>query len=106
MGDMADMLLDGTCDEQTGEYIGQPVGYPRTMQKDCYNTMQRKDNPTKGVLNFLRNKGHVKKKEQTEIIRKFLTSIDVESSNLSKVKMCETISKDFGKFIKFLHTIN
>lgn len=32
MGDCADMLLDGTCDYITGEYIGEPCGYPRTMQ--------------------------------------------------------------------------
>lgn len=32
MGDCADMLLDGTCDYITGEYIGAPCGYPRTLQ--------------------------------------------------------------------------
>lgn len=32
MGEYADMLLDGTCDYLTGEYIGDPCGYPRTMQ--------------------------------------------------------------------------
>ena len=38
MGDVADMMLDSTLDEQTGEYIGPAVGYPRTMQKGHYNT--------------------------------------------------------------------
>lgn len=33
MGDIADMLIDGTCDMYTGEYIGEAVGYPRTTQK-------------------------------------------------------------------------
>jgi len=42
MGDAADMLLDGTCDEQTGEYIGDAVGYPRTRQRGFYNTMNPK----------------------------------------------------------------
>lgn len=32
MGECADMLLDGTCDYITGEYIGDPCGYPRTLQ--------------------------------------------------------------------------
>lgn len=32
MGECADMLLDGTCDYITGEYIGSPCGYPRTLQ--------------------------------------------------------------------------
>ena len=28
MGECADMLLDGTLDCITGEYIGEPCGYP------------------------------------------------------------------------------
>lgn len=31
MGECSDMLLDGTLDCITGEYIGEPCGYPRTM---------------------------------------------------------------------------
>lgn len=30
MGEIADMMLDGTLDCMTGEYIGRPCGYPRT----------------------------------------------------------------------------
>ena len=32
MGEYADMLIGGTCDMYTGEYIGEAVGYPRTAQ--------------------------------------------------------------------------
>lgn len=39
MGEIADMMIDGTLDEQTGEYIGKAVGYPRTMQKGFYNSV-------------------------------------------------------------------
>jgi hypothetical protein len=46
MGDAADMLLDGICDEQTGEYIGPAVGYPRTMEPGNYNTEEPR-NPAK-----------------------------------------------------------
>jgi hypothetical protein len=49
MGDIADMMLDGILDEQTGEFIddeeshnGGP-GYPRTMENDHYNSVKRKD---------------------------------------------------------------
>lgn len=31
MGEIADMLIDGTLDMYTGEYIGDAVGYPRTI---------------------------------------------------------------------------
>lgn len=30
MGDMADDIIDGIFCEQCGEYLGEPVGYPRT----------------------------------------------------------------------------
>jgi len=42
MGDIADMILDGILDEQTGEYIGDAVGYPRTGQEGFYNSMSKK----------------------------------------------------------------
>lgn len=42
MGDIADMILDGILDEQTGEYIGEAVGYPRTMQKGYYNSIKKR----------------------------------------------------------------
>ncbi len=33
MGDIADMMLDGTLDMYTGEYIdGDSPGYPRTLE--------------------------------------------------------------------------
>lgn len=31
MGEIAEMMLDGTLDSTTGEYLGRPCGYPRTM---------------------------------------------------------------------------
>ncbi|QOF94257.1 hypothetical protein IFJ82_09865 [Novacetimonas hansenii] len=34
MGEIADMMLDGTLDCMTGEYIGDPCGYPRTFEED------------------------------------------------------------------------
>lgn len=33
MGEIAEMILDGILDEQTGEYLGGAVGYPRTRNK-------------------------------------------------------------------------
>lgn len=93
MGDAADMILDGIIDEQTGEYIGEGVGYPRTMQ--------REPDAKFGVLNFLRKKGHSKKYQQTLIIESYLKSIDVKVDNLSKDEMCQLISNDFGKFVKY-----
>lgn len=41
MGEIADMLIDGILDEQTSEYIGKAVGYPRTKQLDFYNSIKK-----------------------------------------------------------------
>ena len=30
MGEIADMMLDGTLCQDTGEYLGEAVGYPRS----------------------------------------------------------------------------
>ena len=45
MGEIADMLIDGTLDMYTGEYIGRSVGYPRTIHnpsKYNYSPAERK----------------------------------------------------------------
>lgn len=50
MGDIADMILDGILDEQTGEFIDDELsaqggpGYPRTMEKGRYNSIKKKKN--------------------------------------------------------------
>ena len=40
MGEIADMMIDGFLDEQTGEFLdGKSPGYPRTREKGHYNTI-------------------------------------------------------------------
>jgi len=43
MGSISEMMLDGILDEQTGEYLGDAVGYPRTKEKGHYNTIRYKE---------------------------------------------------------------
>jgi hypothetical protein len=35
MGEYAEMMLDGTCCEGCGEFMGNPIGYPRYCSKAC-----------------------------------------------------------------------
>jgi hypothetical protein len=42
MGEISEMILDGTLDAVTGEYIGEPCGYPRTYEKDSAYAYVRK----------------------------------------------------------------
>jgi hypothetical protein len=41
MGDAADMLLDGTCCQVCGEFMGDDCGYPRT----CDGCLRDSDRP-------------------------------------------------------------
>ena len=34
MGDIADGILNGDFDEETGEYIGEGMGFPRSPQRE------------------------------------------------------------------------
>lgn len=43
MGDIADGLIDGSFDEHTGEYLGEAVGYLRTLEEGYYNTIEPED---------------------------------------------------------------
>ena len=54
MGEIADMMLDGTLDSQTGEYIGEAVGYPRTLGDTGYKYNKRY--PKRGIVMYLNRK--------------------------------------------------
>lgn len=54
MGDITDMMLDGILDEQTGEYIGKAIGYPRTRVKGHYNTVKHKETPAEKKIRSIR----------------------------------------------------
>lgn len=43
MGEISEIMLDGTLDAVTGEYIGEPCGYPRTYERDSAYAHVRKN---------------------------------------------------------------
>ena len=54
MGEIAEMMLEGILDEQTGEYLGEAVGYPRTREKGYYNTIKPKRTPSERKIASIR----------------------------------------------------
>lgn len=52
MGDIADSIINGEFDEQTGEYIGEPCGYPRTLGRRDY--IQYKESPEEKEIRRIR----------------------------------------------------
>lgn len=89
MGEIAEMMLDGTLDEQTGEYIGPPCGYPRTLQ--------RKNNPVYGITSFLSKKGITDSAEQLRYMREFSKLPDGSLEECSNV-----ITIQFPNFASFV----
>ena len=66
MGDIAEMMLDGILDEQTGEYLGKGVGYPRTLVKGQYNTI-RQDNTARNKIRAIRKELAILIKEKQQL---------------------------------------
>lgn len=52
MGEIAEMMLDGTLDYETGEYIGDPCGYPKTAsnQKKTLSKVEKRKKGLKKVV--------------------------------------------------------
>ena len=71
MGDIADMMIDGTLDYETGEYIdGNSPGYPRRMSDigRRYSSKAKQSPAYSTVLNFLSQMGVVSRQA---IIREY-----------------------------------
>lgn len=47
MGDIANAMINGDIDEQTGEWLGEGGGFPRTMERGFYNSIKLPRNSKK-----------------------------------------------------------
>lgn len=124
MGEISDMMLDGTLDEQTGEYIGPAVGYPRTKQPGHYNSMNRheKHNNYNGIIQYInkyydnklpsipKNKIGTWTRYYHSIIREFLKNNNIDHINNNKLSTvfnnARKAQKDWKKFKEFLEKRN
>jgi hypothetical protein len=100
MGDIADMLIDGTLDFYTGEYIGKGKGYPRTFDRSLpwegKDFTQSKKLAFKGVSKYLRHR--LKITDITPVVNLYLPT-----NEKSLKQKCLQIQKDFGSFVKWVH---
>lgn len=98
MGEIADMMIDGTLDYRTGEYLGQGQGFPRTRR-----TPTKGKYAIRGVRMFVR-KYYKTKKQLSPINLQFLVKSTVLlykpdlSSNKDYKDICEFIQKDWLTF--------
>lgn len=93
MGDVAEGILNGDFDEETGEYIGDGQGFPRSLNRE-----HREDGALYGVKNYLRNK--VPNWNNTMVAyNKDVLKLEFVSTQV----IAENIQKDFGKFVKYVN---
>lgn len=53
MGEIAEMILNGDLDEETGEWLGEGQGFPRSPSRDARRRREQKRSgpPTAAVIN-------------------------------------------------------
>lgn len=107
MGEIAEMLLDGTLDSITGEYIGKPCGYPRTRERMGIKQTIKFHNRGamfNGVATFLDTKGYVGKNVRRPIIQAYAEYLELpDAVNLSNHVIAEHIQNDWGKFVTWFN---
>lgn len=92
MGEISEMMLDGTLDMYTGEYIGEATGYPRTLLRDT-------ESQFRGIMRFMGKKGITSKKERRIFLEKFFGD---GSTQMSNRELAVFASERFNKFRAFL----
>lgn len=100
MGEIADAMINGEFDYETGEYLGPPVGYPRSRRD-----MQR--NPSSGVNNWLRKRGYAKKADQIVILRAFAkTKMDEKMAiQIDRYSICSIIQANWKEFVHWHNNV-
>lgn len=79
MGDISEMMLDGTMDYITGEYLGEPCGYPRSYEDGTMWKDQRKlrYSSDKSIRTLCTNCGITDRDKQNQLVTNFLRLIGV-----------------------------
>lgn len=99
MGDIADMMINGDLDLETGEYLGEGQGFPRTREKHHSNNSQ-----LRGVQKFLESR-NIPKSDVQEIVKKFVIEVLNVSKKVQKAGLrmhCQYVQAHFGKFAKWI----
>ncbi len=92
MGDIANMMLDGTMCQQCGEYLGTDNGYPTTCAgcggDELGLNLENVDRKDLGILSF------GQKKRRNKAIRKI---VKAKLKGMSTQKMANTVSDHLSK---------
>src|SRR5690348_17827844 len=101
MGDISDMMLDGTLDFYTGEYIGKGKGIPRTLDKSLpweKNQLMNDNLDWRKVVDFLKSES-ISENFHPQIMREY--GCTYKGKRPFK-NACLEVLKDFEKFKNFI----
>lgn len=108
MGGIADAMINGDMDSETGEWLGNGQGFPRSISQRKRGARFRKtqfDDSQKlnGVTLYLYDKGHQNAEDAHKIIKKYGEHIGhIPTSKKNVLKIAVKIQDDFVKFIQWL----
>lgn len=107
MGEIAEMMIDGFLDWETGEMIdGDAPGYPRTHRRErrkptpgyVYSLTDMKKGINMYVQNYLTGRG--KRGKTSDIVKEYGTFNGWQEKSYDDV--CRAIDKNFNHFKTFL----
>lgn len=77
MGEIAEMMLDGTLDSVTGEYLGDACGYPRSMTDGSYwpDTDKLRRCSRQSIRDICKKIGVTEQKDQQLLVSTFLRCV-------------------------------
>lgn len=96
MGDIAEMMLDGTLDSITGEYLGEATGFPRSIYDKPTIT-----NPLNGIQNWLLKNNYNRTTtgvKWTVIMRRWAIECQNRSETMSNKEIAQFVSARFSLF--------
>lgn len=104
MGEIANSLINGEFDFHTGEYLGKPVGHPRTLDRSLSWEKRSftKTNQERGVRNWLSKNSVTDALVQSLAVKKWAADKGIElSENKSITDLCVEVQKDFRGFCEW-----
>ncbi len=107
MGEIADAIINGEFDYYTGEYIGEPVGYPRTH---CHKRRRSitpffplpKSVETRSITDLCNTFG-LSEREKIELMAKFLRGkgiVQLPKLNRQYKIIYHKYREEFKKYVK------
>lgn len=98
MGEIADMMIDGTLDYQTGEYLGEGMGFPRTRN----SRRHRQPDSVFGVRNYL-SRFNIHKSEMYDHCFGFYLEVSGKENKGCKswASVATFVQEHWSEFVKY-----